>query len=294
MFPFSESQAVFPQYNMQIDISVHHIHVAKTTCWSSGEWNEKSGSIDLTSVNMSVTLSLKVCQQTDQTDKPELSWECNPTNKVVDRQLGSQHSSPDMFNPVWVWQKCTLTRTTVTLSDKTHWFITCALNSLLYWATQVFASCSVFDCGWTDIAVLSLFLFFFLVLPRLTVEILCCSAKALHLPVITSHPSLLRLPGVEPPCALCAPLPHPIPSPPTILYRHVVTAAIMLSAPWALHLELVGKAWVWTLLLLWCLPPASCCPLRGPACRRITSQCHIHPRLNPALFTGKDWQAVFK
>lgn len=63
---------------------------------------------------------------------------------------------------------------------------------------------------------LRLFLLFFLALPRLTVEILCCSAKALHLPVITSHPSLLRLPRVKPPCAPCAPSPHPIPSPPPV------------------------------------------------------------------------------
>lgn len=48
-------------------------HVAKATHSSSRERNEKSGSIALTSVNMSVTLSLKVCQQTDQADKPELS-----------------------------------------------------------------------------------------------------------------------------------------------------------------------------------------------------------------------------
>lgn len=40
--------------------------------------------------------------------------------------------------------------------------------------------------------------------------------------------------------------------------RHVVTAAIMLSAPWALHLELVCRGCMRTLLLLWCLPPASC------------------------------------
>lgn len=35
--------------------------------------NEKSGSKALTSVNMSVTLSLKVCQRSDHADKPELS-----------------------------------------------------------------------------------------------------------------------------------------------------------------------------------------------------------------------------
>lgn len=34
--------------------------------------NEKSGSKALTSVNMSVTLSLKVCQRSDQADKPGL------------------------------------------------------------------------------------------------------------------------------------------------------------------------------------------------------------------------------
>lgn len=55
---------------------------------------------------------------------------------------------------------------------------------------------------------------FSLAIPRLTVEILCCSAKALHLPVITSHPSLLRLLEVKPPGAPCAPSPHPIPSTP--------------------------------------------------------------------------------
>lgn len=49
------------------------------------------------------------------------------------------------------------------------------------------------------------FSLFFLALPRLTVEILCCSAKALHLPVITSHPSLPRLPGSSPPVP-CVPL----------------------------------------------------------------------------------------
>lgn len=43
----------------------------------------------------------------------------------------------------------------------------------------------------------------FLTLLRLTVEILCCSAKALHLPVITSHPSLPRLFRVKPPVPLC-------------------------------------------------------------------------------------------
>lgn len=31
--------------------------------------------------------------------------DCNPTNKVVDRQLGPLRSSPDMFNPVWVSEK---------------------------------------------------------------------------------------------------------------------------------------------------------------------------------------------
>lgn len=46
---------------------------------------------------------------------------------------------------------------------------------------------------------LSVPLLFFLALPRRTVEILCCGAKALHLPVITSHPSLPRLLGVKPP-----------------------------------------------------------------------------------------------
>lgn len=48
-------------------------HMAKVTDSSSGDENEKSGSKALTSVNMSVTLSVKVCQQTDHADKPELS-----------------------------------------------------------------------------------------------------------------------------------------------------------------------------------------------------------------------------
>lgn len=61
---------------------------------------------------------------------------------------------------------------------------------------------------------LLLVLLLFLALTRHTVEILCCGAEALHLPVITSHPSLLRLPGVKHPSAPCAPLPHPSPSPP--------------------------------------------------------------------------------
>lgn len=128
----------------------------------------------------------------------------------------------------------------------------------------------------------------FLALLRLTVEILCCSAKALHLPVITSHPSLPRLFRVKPPVPPSAPVLHPVPSP---LCRHVV---IMLSAPWALHLELEAKVCVWTLLLLWCLPPVPHCPLSGPGCRHIAQQFHIHPCFNPALFTGKDWQALFK
>lgn len=99
---------------------VWHAFVAKATDSNSGERNEKSGSIALTSVNMPVTLSLKVCQQTDQADKPELSWECNPTNKVVDRQLGPQCSSTGMFNPVWVCERCTLTWIRACLSDKTN------------------------------------------------------------------------------------------------------------------------------------------------------------------------------
>lgn len=60
---------------------------ARATHSNSGKRDEKSGSVALTSVKMSVTLSLKVCQQTDQAAKPELSWECNPTNKDVDGQL---------------------------------------------------------------------------------------------------------------------------------------------------------------------------------------------------------------
>lgn len=240
---------------------------------------------------MSVTLSLKVCQQTGQADKPELSWECNPTNKVVDRQLGPQRSSPDMFNPVWVCEKCPLTRIRAGLSDKTNGQIYHMHFKSLRLSSLSHSGLSSLHCVWFCSSSLSLSLHLFMALPRLTVEILCCSAKALHLPVITSHPSLPRLPGVEPPVPpvpLCLTLfLHPP-------WRHVVTVAIMLSAPWALHLELVGEACVWTLLLLWCLPPAPCCPLSGPVCRRIAPQCHIHPCLNPALFTGKDWQAVFK
>lgn len=90
---------VFPPYIMHIPYIIYiytyvNSHAGKScTCArathsNSGKREEKSGSIALTSVKMSVTLSLKVCQQTDQADKPELSWECNPTNKDVDRQLG--------------------------------------------------------------------------------------------------------------------------------------------------------------------------------------------------------------
>lgn len=73
----------------------------------------------------------------------------------------------------------------------------------------VFSKCLNWFCHF-----LLSFSFFFPGPPRLTVEILCCSAKAPHLRVITSHPSLRRLPGVEPSHALHAPLPHHIPSPP--------------------------------------------------------------------------------
>lgn len=83
----------------------------------------------------------------------------------------------------------------------------------VYQATSAHLSFSLFM---TELILLVSFrhLLFFPTLPRPAVEILCCSAKALHLPVITSHPSLLRLLGVKPSCAPCAPLPHSIPSPP--------------------------------------------------------------------------------
>lgn len=48
-----------------------HAYVAQATAEAQGK-NEKSGSSCLTSVNMCVTYSLKVCQQTDQPDKPDL------------------------------------------------------------------------------------------------------------------------------------------------------------------------------------------------------------------------------
>lgn len=70
---------------------------------SEGVENEKSGSKALTSANMSVTLSLKVCQRAEHADKPELSGEereCNPANRGGgDGQLGPRRSLPGVFNP---------------------------------------------------------------------------------------------------------------------------------------------------------------------------------------------------
>lgn len=155
---------------------------------------------------MSVTLSLKVCQQTDQADKPELSRECNPANKVETDSSGlsaPHHTSLTLSGSVRSAPTHELERVYQAKQTQIYGFYFKSLT--LSGPSRLQRVCR---------AVLPLFLLFFPALPRLTVEILCCSAKALHLPVITSHPSLLRLPGVEPPCAPRAPLPHPTPSTP--------------------------------------------------------------------------------
>lgn len=145
------------------------------------------------------------------------SWaaDCNPTNKVVDGQLDPQQSSP-MFNPVWIckmyflaWIRAGLVEMISVSTCKPIEYLT-----LLFKRRFCQLQCV---CAWANFALLSLS---FLALPRNTVEILCCSAKALHLPVITSHPSLLWLPWVKPSCALCAPFPHPFPSPPFQICGH--------------------------------------------------------------------------
>lgn len=115
-------------------------------------------------------------------------------------------------------------------------FTACTLNLWisLHSPTQVRCSCSMCSVEHIFSAPSSSFSSWTF-LPRLTVEILCCSAKALHLPVITSHPSLPRLLGVKPAVTPFAPWLHSIPSP---LRRHVV---IMLSAPWAFTLGFGGQ-----------------------------------------------------
>lgn len=125
------------------------------------------------------------------------------------------------------------------------------------------------------------FLLFFPGPTRFTVELLCFSLKALYLPVITSHPSLCRLLRVKASCALCAPSPHPLPSLPSF-FRHVVTAAIMLTAPQALHLKLVAEACANTDAVV---TPGSSCLHCGTNLLTTTSQCPIHQCLNPVLFT---------
>lgn len=68
---------------------MRHTHVAQATAEAQGK-NEKSGSKGLTSVNMCVTSSLKVCQQTDQADKPDL--------KAQSHKQGGRLAASAMFN----------------------------------------------------------------------------------------------------------------------------------------------------------------------------------------------------
>lgn len=108
-----------------------------------------------------------------------LIWKPNPTNKGIDRQPRLCLTLCSQKSPV---------RSTLTL----------IIEALLYRVNTGLNNCRFnFVC-------VNLIVFPFAPLPllalfRLTVEILCSSAKALHLPVITNHPSLPRLFRVEPP-----------------------------------------------------------------------------------------------
>lgn len=103
-------------------------------------------------------------------------------------------------------------------------------------------------------------------LPKPTAEILCCSAKALHLLVITNHPSLGRLPGVEPPCALCNPFPHPTPSP---LLQTCGHCGNYVKCTLSLTLGVGAEALREHYSCCDDHPTASRCPLSGPVWRQI-------------------------
>ena len=126
-------------------------HVAEATDSSSGEENDKKGSEPLTSVNMSVALSLKLCQQADHTDKPEHSWERNLTNKAADRQPGPAYQtcltlSASVKSAPWHWLE------EVYQTKQAPRFTTCALNLCfsLYWIIQVRPSyiCALKRLSW--------------------------------------------------------------------------------------------------------------------------------------------------
>lgn len=95
---------------------MRHAHVALATAEAQGK-NEKSGSKGLTSVNMCGTSSLKVCQQTDQADEPDL--------KAQSHKQGDRSAASAMFNSVCS-QKSTV-RSTLTL----------IIEALLYKSIQV-------------------------------------------------------------------------------------------------------------------------------------------------------------
>lgn len=124
------------------------------------------------------TSSLKVCQQTDQADKPDL--------KAQSHKQGDRSAASAMFNSVCS-QKSTVWST-----------LTLIIEALLYRFNTGLNNCR-FDFLCVNLIVFPLAPLPLLALFRLTVEILCSSAKALHLPVITNHPSLPRLFRVEPP-----------------------------------------------------------------------------------------------
>lgn len=213
-----------------------------------------------------------VCQQTDQADNPDLRGQTH--KQGLDRRPRRTLSASEQKYSV-VNANIDYRRFSIQSRSRFQKF------QLLNCVCVRVCMCIIRFCRFAPLPLLALL--------RLTVEILCCGAKALHLPVITSHPSLPRLFRVKLPVPPSAPVLHPVPS---ALRRHVV---IMLSAPWALHLELVAKVFLSEqccccdacrlfLAAPWVAQAAGTLPNNSTFTRALTLPCLLE----------KDWQAMFK
>lgn len=95
--------------------------MAQATAEAQGK-NEKSGSKGLTRVNMCVTSSLKVCQQTDQADKPDVKAQSH-------KQGGRSAAQPQLCLTLPALKKSIVQFTPTLLIEGLSYRVNTALNN---------------------------------------------------------------------------------------------------------------------------------------------------------------------